>query len=100
MAERGFGYEEFGLGVLLGFLLGGGVGLLMAPQSGADTRDRIAHKAGDIRDSAADLVDQAKHSIEQAADKVEGLFGAKDKNIKQKLEELRADLEKYSLEQV
>lgn len=98
MDDRRFGYEEFGLGIMLGVALGAAVGLLMAPQSGAATRSQLATKATDLGESATELVDQAKHSLELAAGRVEGMLGLTDKNIRKKLDELRSDLEKLSLE--
>lgn len=97
MAKDRFGYEEFGVGMLVGLIFGAGLGLLLAPQSGAATRKQIAETAANIKDSAADLVDQAKKSLELAMAKVEGALGLEEKHIHKKLGEIRAELEKYNL---
>ncbi|MDI6892374.1 MAG: YtxH domain-containing protein [Actinomycetota bacterium] len=97
MSERRFGYEEFGLGLFLGLLLGTGVGLLLAPQPGAATRRQIAACATDLKNSAEELIGEAKKSLETATSKAEGVLGLQEKRIRRKLEELRAELEEYGL---
>lgn len=97
MSERRFGYEEFGLGLFLGLLLGTGVGLLLAPQPGAATRRQIAACATDLKNSAGELIGEAKKSLETATSKAEGVLGLQEKRIRRKLEELRAELEEYGL---
>jgi gas vesicle protein len=98
MEERRFGYEEFGLGLFLGMLTGVTLALVFAPQSGQATRHQIATKAGDLRGSAEELMEHAKKSLEEAGSKVEGVFGLREKSIRRKIEELRAELQKLSLE--
>jgi gas vesicle protein len=53
--------------VLLSFLLGGivgaGVALLLAPQSGTETRRRIRELAEDTKDRAGDAIDQIKDKV-------------------------------------
>lgn len=97
MGERRFGYEEFGLGFLLGLLLGAGAGLLLAPQPGVATRKQIATCATDLKNSAEELIGEAKKSLEIATSKAEGVLGLQEKKIRRKLEELRAELDKYGL---
>lgn len=45
---------NFVTGLLLGAVVGAGVALLLAPQSGRRTRRRIRRAAEDLRDSTAD----------------------------------------------
>jgi len=97
MGERRFGYEEFGLGLFLGLLLGAGAGLLLAPQPGVATRKQIATCATDLKNSAEELIGEAKKSLEIATSKAEGVLGLQEKKIRRKLEELRAELDKYGL---
>lgn len=99
MKEKRFGYEEFGLGILVGLAVGAALGVLLAPEAGVVTRSKIASRAAQAKESAQDLLDQAKISIEAAATKVEGVLGLQDKRIRRKLDELRFELEKYNLEQ-
>lgn len=57
-------------GLLLGAVIGAGVALLTAPESGRRTRRRIKRAAGDIRSSAADrledLADDVKGRVDEA----------------------------------
>lgn len=68
-------------GTLMVFLLGAAVGatcaILMAPASGAETRQQIADKAGELKDRASDLKDQVVEKAgqwkEAAASKLQGV---------------------------
>lgn len=52
----------------VGALIGAGVGLLYAPQSGARTRRQLHLLATDAREKAGHLVEDAKHAVKQAID--------------------------------
>lgn len=99
MKEQRFGYEEFGLGILVGLAIGSALGVLLAPEAGTVTRGKIASRAVQAKDSAQDLLDQAKTNVELAAAKTKKVLGLQDKSIRRKLDELRVELEKYNLEQ-
>jgi gas vesicle protein len=66
------GGGSFLLGALAGALVGAGVALLMAPKSGAQTRQELSSGYNSMRDAAArryrDLADRASAKIEQAVD--------------------------------
>lgn len=66
MAER----DEFGA-FLIGFIIGGMTGvvsaLLLAPQSGEETRTIIREKAIELRDRASESVEDAYAQAEHAA---------------------------------
>ena len=59
--------EDHGVAVLISFLIGGivgaGLALLLAPQSGQKTRRQIADMAEDARDAATDYARQLKKKI-------------------------------------
>ena len=57
----------FGLGLALGALAGAGVALLMAPQSGYETRSRLVDGARDVRGRAADSWDDLTESVRDVA---------------------------------
>lgn len=59
--ECGFEAGTVLLSFLVGGLVGAGLALLMAPQSGPDTRKKIKDISGEMLDKAAEYADQAKH---------------------------------------
>lgn len=95
--ERKFSFFEFTLGLITGFTAGAVTALLLAPLSGEEARDRLKMKASDLKLSAQDLIDNAKNNLEQAAERLEGVFGLRERNLKKKLSELKAELEKFSV---
>lgn len=56
------------LALLGGAALGAAISLLLAPQSGAKTREFIADKAKELSDSAKDKLSWAKNRISSEAD--------------------------------
>ncbi len=71
MGEHDTG-KGFAAGLLLGALIGAGVALLFAPQSGEDTRRLIRKKArrfaSDARDRYDDLKDKVRKARKEAAE--------------------------------
>ncbi len=71
MGEHDTG-KGFAAGLLLGALIGAGVALLFAPQSGEDTRRMIRRKArrfaSDARDRYDDLKDKVRKARKEAAE--------------------------------
>lgn len=66
-------------GLVLGAVIGAGVALLTAPQSGRRTRRRIRRSANDFRDTAAnrwdDLSDEVKGRVDEAIRGAQKKFG-------------------------
>jgi gas vesicle protein len=48
------GGGSFVMGLLTGAVLGAGLGMLFAPKSGSELRNRISEQAGNLADQAAD----------------------------------------------
>lgn len=68
---------------LIGLAVGAGIALLMAPQSGEETRRDIADKVSRAKDAARDAIgdlgDAIGNTLEEARDKVEvGLESARE----------------------
>ena len=88
MAER----DDFGA-FLLGFIIGGMAGavtaLLMAPQSGDETRTFIREKAIEIKDKAGETVDEAYAQAEKAALEAQERFQELAEMTKEKSVELQ-----------
>jgi len=77
MVNENFGREYHKnniLGVLIGLLIGSLIGaitmLLMAPQSGKDTRTQIQKKGIELRDRTSGMVEDAISSIRQVGKKI------------------------------
>ena len=58
--------RTFGAGLILGALVGAGLALLLAPQSGAETRRDLARRARRLADETRDRYDEAKRRIRRA----------------------------------
>lgn len=92
------GAKEFGWGIISGAAIGATIALLFAPQSGEETREQLATAAEDLRESAATILGQAKETMTEAAVSVEGALGLQERRVRRKMEELKAELAKYSEE--
>lgn len=57
-------------GLLLGALAGAAAALLLAPQSGKDTRRQIQEKSTEIRDRTTELVDDTMAKVRTNANKM------------------------------
>ncbi|MBI9048545.1 MAG: YtxH domain-containing protein [Anaerolineaceae bacterium] len=97
MAER----DDFGA-FLLGFIIGGMAGavtaLLMAPQSGDETRTLIREKAIEIKDKAGESVDEAYAQAEKAAIEAQERFQELAAMTKERSAELAAMTKEKSAE--
>ena len=68
------GARTFAAGMLIGALIGAGVALLFAPQSGAETRRFIRKKAKKLAAGAQDRFDDVKDRIKSARQRAEDAF--------------------------
>jgi gas vesicle protein len=74
MAER----DEFGaflIGFIIGGLTGAAVSLLMAPQTGEETRDYLRERAIELRDKAAETAQTTYEQVGQTATDVRSRAG-------------------------
>lgn len=73
MAERRHGGGSVGsflAGAVIGGLVGAGIALLQAPQSGERTREQIKHQADETRKQVENLISTAKTHTQEAAEEV------------------------------
>ena len=82
MADRSGGGEFFA-GLIVGGLIGAGVALLFAPQSGEETRAQI-------RDASIELKDRANETIAEAREKADAITA----DARRRAEEIIADARK------
>ena len=77
--QESTGSGTFLLGALAGALVGAGVALLMAPKSGAETRQDLTNGYGSVREAAArryrDLADRANAKLVQLEERVDQYAG-------------------------
>ncbi len=79
MSERDSDLGAFLAGVLVGGLMGAAAALMLAPQSGEETRamirergielkSRLEHAATDMKDRAEDALEEGKQRVDSAVD--------------------------------
>jgi gas vesicle protein len=67
--DRGFSPGAVGLAFLSGALVGAAVALLMAPQSGRETREQLRGYARKAEDDLRDLAGKATEAFDHAVEK-------------------------------
>lgn len=55
---------------IAGVVVGAALGILLAPASGKETREKLMKKGGQIRDTVSDMVDDAKKMATDATETV------------------------------
>jgi gas vesicle protein len=75
-------------GMVIGGLVGAGVMLLLAPQSGKRTRARIQQKSMELRDQAADNVDDAVAVVRIKARKIKADLGDRAEELQRRGQEV------------
>lgn len=66
--EEGYSSGSVLMSFLLGGMVGAGLALLLAPQSGEETRKKIKEFADEVKDKTTGLVDQTKHKVTDLVD--------------------------------
>ncbi|MEW6584667.1 MAG: YtxH domain-containing protein [Nitrospirota bacterium] len=84
--EGGYGAGSIFLSFLLGGIVGAGFALLMAPESGRETRQRIRRFTDDVKDKAMDYVEDMKEKVTSGVDKGKGYFDEKKSMITSAIE--------------
>lgn len=83
------------LNVVIGMLIGGLAGavtmLLLAPQSGKETRNQIQQKSIELRDRTSEIVEDTMAQIRSSVDKISLDGREKIKELKQYGQELAVD---------
>ncbi|MBF0558891.1 MAG: YtxH domain-containing protein [Nitrospirae bacterium] len=67
--EEGFSSGSVLLSFLLGGMVGAGLALLLAPQSGPEARRKIMEIADDVKEKAGDYVNQAREKVTSTVEK-------------------------------
>jgi gas vesicle protein len=64
--RRDGGLRSFAAGLMIGALIGAGLALMLAPQSGEETRRLLRRRARRIADETRDRYDDAVHELRRA----------------------------------
>jgi gas vesicle protein len=67
--ERGYSGSAVALGFILGGVIGAGIAMLFAPESGRRTRERLRDLAADMRDKTIDLSEDLRDKAEDAMER-------------------------------
>lgn len=82
MREEGYSSGSMLLSFLLGGIVGAGLALLAAPQSGKETRQKIRDFADDIQHKGADYIHKAKEGLNTAVDDSKDFYEEKKSLVK------------------
>lgn len=84
--EGGYGAGSVLLSFLLGGLVGAGFALLLAPQSGRETRQKIRELSGEAKEKAMGYVEDIKGKITTGIDKSKEFIEGKKTMISSAIE--------------
>jgi len=88
--------EYFAIGLILGAVAGLVAGLLLAPDSGARTRRRIANEALRVADTAKIVAERAERTAEIVGERFDHYLGRDEEVAWRKVRELREGVQRYS----
>ncbi|HHY89908.1 MAG TPA: YtxH domain-containing protein [Chloroflexi bacterium] len=92
MEERGSDFGTWVGGFILGMVTGAAIALLMAPQSGEETRGLIQEKSIHLRERAADTAETARQQAKTVAEQARGRISTIQEQGKSLLREGRQSL--------
>ncbi len=84
--ERGYSAGSVILAFVLGGIVGAGVALLTAPQSGKETREKIKELADETRKKASEYAGQVKEKVSSAVEHGKGFVTEKKSLISTAIE--------------
>ena len=79
---------NFFAGIVVGGLTGAAAAILLAPQSGKETREQIRQKTTELRDQTTASVEDAVSQVRSKADQIKYEVGEKAKDLKQQGEDV------------
>jgi gas vesicle protein len=86
MKDEGYSSGSMLMSFLLGGIVGAGLALLLAPQSGEETRKKIRDLADDVKDRTTDYVEKTKDKLTSYVDEGKGLYEQKKSIVKSAIE--------------
>lgn len=88
--------EFFVIGLIVGGVAGIVAGLLLAPDSGARTRQRLARDAVLVADAARNVAERAESAAEFLGQRMDQALGREEEVAWRKVHELREGVQRYS----
>jgi len=85
MTDNDNSIGAFLAGIFIGGLVGAAAALLLAPQSGEETREQIREKSIELRDRAEVTLDEARTRVGQSAETVRVKVDELSQQVKQKV---------------
>lgn len=82
MKDEGYGAGSLLFSFLLGGIVGAGLALLVAPQSGKETRQKILDLADDVKDRTNEYVNQTRQKVASMVDEGKGYYEERKSLIK------------------
>ncbi|OGW33362.1 MAG: hypothetical protein A2X59_05385 [Nitrospirae bacterium GWC2_42_7] len=82
MRDEGYSSGSVLLSFLLGGVVGAGIALLLAPQSGQETRQKIKELADEVKEKSTEYVHKAKDKVSAAVDESKGYYEEKKSLVK------------------
>ncbi len=92
--------EYFVIGTVTGVAIGIVIGLLVAPDSGARTRHRLAEEARRVAEAARIVAERAERTAEVLGERVDHYFGRDEEVAWRKVREIREGVQRYTEAQV
>ena len=87
MSDRDTGFEAYFAGFIIGGLVGAAAALLLAPQSGEETRTLIRDKSVELKDKASESAEEARLRMVETVD-----------DLRERVDELSASVGKQTVE--
>jgi gas vesicle protein len=78
--------EDWVKGLIAGGLMGAVLGVLYAPRSGKETRDRICKSSEELFEKTKEQVEQGQRKMEELAERGKELYAEKKEKLKKAVE--------------
>ncbi len=92
--DRGFPSSVVAMAFLMGGMVGAGLALLLAPQSGRETREKLLSVANEARDKGLQLAEELKEKLESGIEQGREILGEKRSILSSAVEAGREALER------
>ena len=92
--EGGYSSGSMLLSFLLGGIVGAGLALLLAPQSGEETRQKIKGLADDVKEKTTGYINEAKGTVDSYVEKGKGFYEEKKSLVTSAIEAGKEAFEK------